>query len=82
MQQKQPTWNTKSRARITNSDELSPVPHRAHRRDENNLQNEEKQYREMKKKKQKPATRQRNERRKKHTGKVLNAQDIIHTISD
>lgn len=37
MQQKQPTWNTKSRARITNSDELRPVPQRAHRRDEYNL---------------------------------------------
>lgn len=40
MQQKHPTWNTNSRARITNSDELSPAPHRAHRRDENSLKTE------------------------------------------
>lgn len=35
--EKQSTWNMRSRARITNSVELRPVPQRAHLRDENSL---------------------------------------------
>lgn len=39
--EKQLTWNTKSRARITRSLELMPAPHRAHRLIENILQKKE-----------------------------------------